>query len=140
MKEPIQPYLHFDENCKEAMQFYQTLFEGNLEMMHIADSPSKDQFPEAIHHQVLHSSLKNGDFQIMASDMCGQGSLHQGNSVQLSLNCTSDDEINSLYRQLSEGGKVLQELGEQFWGSLFAMVIDRFGVRWMLSYDKNQTN
>ncbi len=140
MKQPIQPYLHFNENCQEAMQFYQSLFEGNLEIMPIGDSPAKDQFPKELHHQVLHSSLKNGDFQIMASDMCGQGSFHQGNSIQLSLNCSSEDEINTLYQQLSEGGKVLQELGEQFWGSLFAMVIDRFGVRWMLSYDKVQIN
>ncbi len=76
MKKPIQPYLHFDENCREAMQFYQSLFGGELELMPIGDSPDKDQFPKEIHHQVLHSSLKNGDFNMMASDMCGQG-LHQ---------------------------------------------------------------
>lgn len=140
MKKPIQPYLHFEDNCKEAMQFYQNLFGGDLELMPIGDSPAKDQFPKELHHEILHASLYNGDFNIMASDMCGQGPLHQGNSVQLSLDCSSDDEINKLYQQLSEGGKVMQELGEQFWGGLFAMIIDKFGVRWMLSYDKNQAS
>ena len=139
MKRPLQPYLHFDENCKEAMQFSQCLLGGTLELMPISESPAKDQFPEELHHQVLHSSLKNGDFNLLASDMCGQGVLNQGNTVQLSLTCTSEDEINNLYQELSEGGKVMEELKEPFWGSLFAMVIDKFGVRWMLSYDKNQT-
>lgn len=137
MKKPVQPYLHFDENCREAMSYYQSLFGGDLELMSIGESPSKDHFPKELHQQILHGSLINGDFNIMASDMCGQGLLHQGNSVQLSLDCSSKDEINKLYQQLSEGGKVVQELGEQFWGALFAMVMDKFGVRWMLSYDKN---
>jgi PhnB protein len=138
MKKPIQPYLHFDENCRDAMQFYQSLFGGELEMMPIGDSPAKDQFPKEIHHQVLHASLKNGDFNMMASDMCGQGPLNQSNAVQLSLDCSSEEEIKDLYQKLSEGGKILDDLKEQFWGAIFAMVIDRYGVRWMLSYDKSQ--
>jgi PhnB protein len=136
MKKPIQPYLHFDENCREAMQFYQSLFGGDLEIMPIGESPAKDQFPEGIHHQVLHAYLKNGEFNLMASDMCGQGELNRGNGVQLNLDCSSEDEIRTLYQKLSEGGKVLDELKEQFWGALFAMVMDKFGVRWMLSLEK----
>lgn len=137
MKQAIQPYLHFTDNCKDAMQFYQSLFGGELEIMAIGDSPAKDQFPKELHYQILHSSLINGSFYLMASDMCGQGNLNQGNSVQLNLNCSSEEEIKTLYRKLSEGGRILEELKEPFWGGLFAMLIDKFGVRWMLSYEKN---
>lgn len=137
MKQPIQPYLHFDNNCKEAMQFYQTVFGGDLEIMPINESPAKEDFPEEIRDQILHASLKNGEFAIMASDMCGQGELSQGNSVQLSLNCSSEKEIQTLYQKLSESGTLVQELGEVFWGGLFAMVIDKFGVRWMLSWGES---
>jgi PhnB protein len=84
----------------------------------------------------MHSHLQNGDFVLMASDMCGMGELKQGNSVDISLTCSSEEEINHLYKQLTEGGIILQELQPQFWGELFAMVTDRFGVRWMLSFDK----
>lgn len=140
MKNPIQPYLHFDENCREAMHFYQSLFGGEIELMLIGESPSKDQFPKELQHQVLHSSLKNGDFNIMASDMCGQGVLKDGNSIQLSLDCSSEDEIKDLYHKLSEDGKILDDLKEQFWGALFAMVMDKYGVRWMLSYDTGQSS
>lgn len=136
MQQAVQPYLHFDENCREAMAFYQGLFGGDLDIMTIGESPAKDQFPESLHNQVMHSSLRNGDFALMASDMCGMGKVQRGNSVELSLNCTSEEEINHLYRQLSDGGKIDQELSEQFWGALFAMVTDRFGVRWMLSLER----
>ncbi|MBK6265154.1 VOC family protein [Marivirga sp. S37H4] len=136
MKNPTQPYFHFDGTCREAMTFYQQLFGGDLQLMAINESPMKDQFPKDIQEQILHGSLENGDFRIMASDMCGMGELKQGNSVQINLNCSSEEEINELYKKLPEGGKVVDELNEQFWGALFAMVIDRFGVRWMLSLDK----
>ena len=134
MKNPAQPYLHFQDNCKDAMLFYQELFGGDLEIMPIGESPAKEHFPEDLHSQTLHSSLINGEFKIMASDMCGQGDLMQGNSVQLSLDCDTHDEINHLYQKLSEGGQIVQKLEPQFW-ALFAMVIDKFGVRWMLTLE-----
>jgi PhnB protein len=68
--------------------------------------------------------------------MCGQGPVLQGNSVKLSLNCSSEEEINQLYQKLSEQDQIISELKAEFWGDLFAMVIDKFGVRWMLSLKK----
>ncbi len=136
MNQPLQPYLHFSDNCKDAMPFYHSLFGGELVLTRIGDSPAKDEFPVELHDQILHASVHNGDFYLMASDMCGHGELNQGNSVQLNINCISEEEINFLYEKLSENGKIVDPLKEQFWGALFAMVIDRFGVRWMLSYEK----
>ncbi|MBN1986015.1 MAG: VOC family protein [Prolixibacteraceae bacterium] len=136
MKQAAHPYFHFDGNCREAMNFYSELFGGKPEIMTIGESPAKEQFPKELYDQVLHSHLQNGDFMLMASDMCGMGELNQGNSVDISLTCSSEEEINRLYKQLSDGGKILQELQEQFWGDLFAMLSDQFGVRWMLSFSK----
>jgi PhnB protein len=135
MKNAAQPYLHFTDNCKEAMSFYQGIFGGELEMTVVGDSPAKEHFPKEIHHQILHSSLKNGDFFVMASDMCGMGDAERGNALQMNLNCDSKEEIDTLYKSLTEGGKIIEALNEPFWGGLFAMVQDRFGVRWMLSFD-----
>ncbi|MCC5916404.1 MAG: VOC family protein [Cryomorphaceae bacterium] len=136
MNQAIQPYLHFNDNCKEVMQFYQSIFGGELEIMTVSDSPAKEHFPEEVHHHTLHASLSNGDFGIMASYMCGQGEVVAGNNVQLSLNCKTEEEINTLFRQLSQGGKIMSELKEEFWGGLFGMVVDKYGTRWMLSYEK----
>jgi PhnB protein len=140
MKNAIQPYLHFNENCREAIEFYHQLFGGKLDIMPIADSPAKEQFPAELHQQILHASLSNEQFQLMASDMCGQGELRQGNSVQLNLDCESEVQIKKLYQALTEGGTIISELKEEFWGDLFAMVVDRFGVRWMLSFAKAQVS
>jgi PhnB protein len=136
MKKSTQPYFHFDGNCRDAMTYYQRIFGGKLELMPIKDSPAKDQFPPEVQNQMLHSSLENEDFMIMASDMCGMGELKRGNSVEINLNCQSEEEINQLYQKLSEGGKILEELKDQFWGAKFAMLIDQFGIRWMLNYEK----
>lgn len=136
MKQAIQPYLHFSDNCKDAMTFYHSIFGGDLEMMHVSESSEKERFPEEVQDQILHASLHNGDFRLMASDMCGQEVLKQGNSLQLSLDCRKEEEIKRLYQQLPEGGRVISDLQEEFWGGLFAMVIDKFGVRWMLSLNK----
>ena len=57
-------------------------------------------------------------------------------TVTLSLDCKSEEEIRTLYEKLSEGGTVVSELKEAIWGGLFAMIIDRFGVRWMLSLEQ----
>ncbi|GAA5037764.1 VOC family protein [Marivirga lumbricoides] len=136
MKKATQPYFHFDGNCREAMTFYQNLFGGKLDLMPIKDSPAKDQFQPEIHDQIMHASLENGDFMLMASDMCGMGEVKRGNNVEINLNCESEEEINHLYQQLSAGGEILNELREEFWGAKFAMLIDQFGVRWMMNYEK----
>lgn len=57
-------------------------------------------------------------------------------TVTLSLDCKSEEEIRTLYEKLSEGVTVVSELKEAIWGGLFAMIIDRFGVRWMLSLEQ----
>lgn len=134
MKQAVQPYLNFRDNCMEAMQFYQKIFGGELNMMKVSESPVSSQFPAEVQHQVLHSSLKNDDFFLMASDQCGMGEHKPGSSIEMNLNCLSEDEMKQLYHEISEGGQIIEEMKEQFWGDLFAMVIDRFDIRWMLTY------
>lgn len=137
MKNSVKPYLHFEDNCMEAMQYYQKVFGGDLDIRKVSESPVASQFPEEIQNQVMHACLKNDAFIVMASDMCGMGERKPGNSVEMNLDCSSEAEIRELYTSLSEGGQIIEELKEQFWGDLFGMVADRFGVRWMLTYTLN---
>lgn len=135
MKKAIEPYLHFNNNCRQAMEFYQNLFGGELFIMTIGESPQKDNFSPELHDQVMHAHLRHGELHLMASDACGTGEITYGNGIDLNLNCTSIEEIQRLYTVISLEGTVIQELKQQFWGALFAMVIDPFGVRWMLSLE-----
>src|ERR1700704_960387 len=101
----LNPYLTFNGNCKEAMNFYNEIFGGELSLMTAGESPAASQMPPKYHDSILHSSLKTGDFEIMATDMV-PGVFTEGNTVHLSLICKTENEIHSLFDKLSAGGKV----------------------------------
>jgi PhnB protein len=74
----------------------------------------------------------------MASDMVSEHGLLKGNAVSLMLNCSSEDEINTFYANLSKGGKATHPLENSFWGALFGDLTDKYGNHWLLHYDNNQ--
>ncbi len=63
------PYLNFYGKCTEAMNFYKEIFSGELSTQLAGDSPAKDQMPQHLHNQVMHSRLKSDTIEIIASDM-----------------------------------------------------------------------
>lgn len=138
MATQINAYLNFNGNCREAMSFYQECLGGELIFNTVEGSPMEAQCPAAMKNKILHSSLTNGSLLLMASDMLGHEEFIIGSSFSLSLNCSSEEEINNFYHKLSKDGQIVEPLKKQFWGALFTFFIDKFGVRWMLNYDINQ--
>ena len=136
----LNPYINFNGNCREAMTFYRDCLGGNLDLQTIGGSPIEQHCPAAMKDQILHSSLVKDGFMLMGSDMNGMEEYAHGNTISLNLNCTSEEEINKYYNNISQGGKVIDPLGVKFWGAVFGVVKDKFGVRWMFHYDKNQNN
>jgi len=135
----INPYVGFHGKCTEAMNFYKSCLGGELMFQKIGESPIADQFPASMKEQVLHSSLtRNGVLLLMATDCVGPQGFTQGNNIALSLNCSSEEEINTFYSKLSEGGTIIDPLKQQFWGALFAVFTDKFGINWMLNYHNQQ--
>lgn len=132
----INPYISFNGKCREAMTFYKDCLGGELTMQRLGDSPMP--CPKGTEDQIMHSSLtRNGTVLLMATDMTGNDGFHKGNNISLSLNCSSEEEIKTFFSKLSEGGTVLDTLKDQFWGAIFGMLTDRFGIVWMLNYNKN---
>ena len=125
----LNPYLNFNGRCTEAMNFYKSIFGGDLQLMLAGDSPAKDQMPPELHNQVMHSHLKSSTIEIMGSDMAPVQPV-EGNTVYLALICESEDELNEFYNKLSEGGKVEQPLTKAFFG-WFGSLEDKFGKHWM---------
>ena len=74
----------------------------------------------------------------MGSDMVGPDGFNKGNNIALSVNCSSEEEINTFFSKLSAGGKIIDPLKVQFWGAIFGVLTDKFGINWMFNYDKNQ--
>jgi PhnB protein len=134
----INAYLNFNGNCREAMSFYQECLGGELSLQPVEGTPMESQCPAAMKHHILHSSLAKNGLLLMGSDMTGPEGYVKGNTMSLSLSCSSEDEINTFFTNLSEGGQVIHPLVEQFWGAIFGVLTDKYGVRWMFNYDKNQ--
>lgn len=134
----INSYLTFNGNCREAMTFYKECLGGELTMQTIGESPLADKMPPQMKQSILHSTLIKGPLQIMGSDMVAEQGLVRGNAVSLMLNCSSEEEINTFYANLSKGGKATHPLENSFWGALFGDLTDRYGNHWLLHYDKNQ--
>ena len=132
----LNPYLTFPGTCREAMTFYKECLGGELTMMTFGESPMGAQMPGDKQQGIMHAHLISSEFTLMASDAAMNGEVKNGNSVGLSLNCHSDEEIDGCFAKLAEGGNVTMPLGDQFWGAKFGMLTDKFGFHWMLNYDR----
>lgn len=132
---PIEPYLFFDGNCREAMEFYQHCFGGELNISTYSDAPDGKECPDIAADKIMHAILKSGDLVIMASDS-PQDTPEHGSTIHLNIFCESYDQQDEVFAKLKAGGTVRDELKEQFWGMRFGMITDKFGFRWMLNAPK----
>ncbi len=140
----VNPYLNFPGTTEEAFKFYRSVFGGDFTtVLRFKDTPVAARVPDQEKEKIMHIALPIGNGNVlMATDALESmgHTLTMGNNVQLSLSLESKDQTQKLFGGLSAGGNVLQPLQDTFWGAYFGMVKDRFGVQWMLSYDKNQQN
>ncbi|HEY9480907.1 MAG TPA: VOC family protein [Candidatus Paceibacterota bacterium] len=132
----LNPYLRFnDGKCKEAMNFYKAIFGGTVEMMTIGESPMAQEMPAEKRNFIMHSTLTSGDLKFFGSDMMRDVAL-VGDNVSMALECTSEEELNDLFAKLSKGGDVFMKPEEAFWGGVYAMVTDKYGIEWALNFQK----
>lgn len=131
MTTTVHPYIIFNGNCREAMTFYQDCLGGILDLQKVADSPMASQWPGEVQHHILHASLVKGSLIILGSDMTGNSGLVRGNNIILSLGCSSEDEINTVFNKLSAGGQVIHALHTFFNGTIGSLT-DKFGISWFL--------
>ncbi len=128
----LNPYLTFDGNAREAMQFYAGAFRAEL---HVSDAREMPNCPPAHAGKVLHARLEGGPLLLMASDNLSDRVFDPGNNIWLSLDCSTAEEQTRLFGALSDGGTVVMPLQDTFWAAHFGMLIDRFGIHWMLNLE-----
>ena len=133
----IVPYLTFNGNGREAMEFYATVFEAQLDAFDASQMPD---CPEENKNKLMHGRLHSGAVELMASDNLSGKPTVMGDNVYVSVDCSSREEEQRFFTMLSEGGEVSMPLQDTFWGAHFGMLIDRFGVRWMLNADNAQAS
>jgi PhnB protein len=133
----LTPYLMFNGNCREAMEFYKQCFGGKLEMTTFSDAPEEACAGHTkpiieTKDQIMHAILTNGDLMLMASDN-PMGTPVVGDNISISIHPQSIPETDTLFKSLSEGGKVTMPLATTFWGAYFGMLVDKYGFYWMLN-------
>ena len=133
----LSTYLTFDGNCREAFEFYRSVFGGEFTSFQtFADAPPDMPVPEAEKNRVMHVSLPIGSSVLMGSDS-GSGfgpPVVVGNNFSIALEGESREHVDRVFAALSADGKVLMPLQEAFWGSYFGLWTDKFGINWMANY------
>jgi len=129
-------YRFFSNTCREAMEFYQDVFGGSLDVMTFAQLPPSEAGPEGIDPDlVMHSSLTfpDGGMLMASDDPSGDGGPVKG--VSLHHSAATIEEGERIFARLSEGGEVGMPFEEVFWALRFGDCTDRFGTAWMVSVD-----
>lgn len=141
---PIIPYLYFNGNCEEALNFYQATLGGQIPYIgrykDVPPTVENQKVSEADGEKVMHATLYYGNGgSIMASDVPegygGGPDFKTDSNVSLSLNADSREQADAIFNGLSAGGEITMPLQETFWGAYFGMWTDKFGIKWMVNYD-----
>ncbi|WP_433835348.1 VOC family protein [Flavobacterium anhuiense] len=138
----INPYLMFNGTCEEAFLFYKSVFGGDFPYIgKYKDAPAEEGevLSEEALNRIMHVSLPIGNTILMGSDSHPRyGDVGFGDNFSISINTESTEEADKIFNGLSAGGKVEMPMDNTFWGSYFGMFKDKFGVNWMVSFDKNE--
>ena len=133
----LSTYLTFDGNCREAFEFYRSVFGTEFVVLStFAEAPEDMEVPDAARDKVMHVTLPIGSSVLMGSDNDPTGPpVVVGNNFSISVDTEGRQESDALIGKLSDGGTVAMPMQETFWGSYFGMCTDKFGVNWMVSCD-----
>jgi PhnB protein len=127
----LNPYLTFNGNCREAMTFYKDALHGELNIQTFEESPM--EVPPEQKDRVMHATLTFGDAIIMASDGMPENEVIFGNSISLSIAAKAVEDGERIFKNLSSDGTVVMPWEKTFWGAMFGMCKDKFGIDWMVN-------
>jgi PhnB protein len=135
MKPTLQmtPYLTFKGQCEAAFTFYQECLGGQLgAIFRYAGSPMAEQAPAGWGDKIMHGSMTIGDQVLMGADIApDQYEAPKGFSLSLQMKSTAEAE--RIYGQLATDGRIVVPLAKTFWADRFGMVVDRFGIPWLIN-------
>lgn len=133
----LTPYIIFNGNCEEALNFYAKALGGATgQISRYADAPAENQMgmdPQ----KIMHTNFTvDGNVLFMASD--GPSEAKDSGMISLSLNVADIGKTQNVFTGLSQGGTVTMPLQDTFWGATFGMLIDRYGIKWMLNCERKK--
>jgi PhnB protein len=133
MASKLNPYISFRDNAREAMEFYRSVFGGELTTSTFGDVPEMAADPGES-DKIMHAQLEapNG-MTLMGADTPSGMDHSPGTNIAVSLSGDDEAELKGYWDKLSEGGSVTMPLEQAPWGDSFGMCSDRFGISWMVN-------
>jgi len=132
MSSRLNPYIGFRDNAKQAMEFYQSVFGGELTTSTFAEFHASEDPAEQ--DKIMHSQLlaPNG-MALMAADTPNSMEYAEGSAISISLSGDDEAELRGYWDKLSDSGTVGMPLEKAPWGDSFGMCTDQFGVTWLVN-------
>ncbi len=137
----VNIYLTFNGNCRQAFEFYGSVFGVEIPYMGtFREMPPMEgkETPEEDKNKIMHVTLPiSEETVLMGSDTAGEwaSNFKEGNNFSVSINAASREEADRLFNGLSEDGTTTMPMADTFWGAYFGMFTDKFGINWMVNYD-----
>jgi PhnB protein len=136
MASRLNPYLNFNGNARQALEFYQSVFGGTLTVNTFADFGAADA---ADADKIMHGQLEtDAGYTIMAADLPGHMEYHPIEGCSVSLSGDDADLLHGYWEKLSASGSTTMPLQKQVWGDEFGMCTDRFGIPWLVNIGQPQ--
>ena len=127
------PYLSFNGNCEEAFKSYEQTLGGKIEsFFRYEGSPMDSQVPSEWRKKIMHASIVHQGGAIMGAD-APPGHFQQPAGFSVSIGAKDPDDAERKFAALSKGGKIVMPIQQTFWARRFGMLVDQFGIPWMIS-------
>jgi PhnB protein len=129
----LNPYLNFNGTAEKAIKHYESALGAKTEsVQRFGDVPGDESSPEN-KNRIMHAVLQIGDTVIMISDCPPSMAVTAGNNVSVVLDIDDPAELDRRFAALSAGGKITMPVNNTFWGARFGMLVDAYGIPWMLN-------
>jgi len=133
----VNTYLSFNGDCEAAFKFYEECLEGKLgQIFRYAGTPMADQVPADWQNKVMHTSLTIGEQVLMGGDVAPDR-YEKPQGFSLSLQMKSPTRAEHIFHLLAKDGTVLVPLEKTFWAERFGVLVDRFGIPWLINGEES---
>ena len=136
MASRLNPYLNLNGTARQALEFYQGVFGGELNIMTFGDMGAADASDAG---KIMHGQLEtSAGYTLMVSDVPSHMEYQAPAGFSVSLSGDDGDALRGYFEQLAAGGVTEMPLQKQVWGDEFGMCVDQFGIPWMVNCPMEQ--
>ena len=129
----VNPYIAFKGNCRDAIEFYKSALDAQvLFSQTVGESAMPDIGPA---ENIMHSTIKVGDSTIMMCDDPRPDAATDGGNISLAIGLKDLERAKQIFANLATDGSVIMALEKTYWAEAFGMVMDKFGIKWMINCD-----